>query len=112
MEKEIHEQSEVFLRNFQGRVNFNSQSVNFLEELHDLDLKNIERVHLIGMGSSYYACMLGSYWLEKIAKIPIQYSNSSEFRYRNPVVENNTLIIPIYPSCVLKTVTYCISFLF
>ena len=98
MEKEIHEQSEVFLRNFQGRVNFNSQSVNFLEELHDLDLKNIERVHLIGMGSSYYACMLGSYWLEKIAKIPIQYSNSSEFRYRHPVVENNTLIIPVSQS--------------
>ena len=98
MEKEIHEQSEVFLRNFQGRVDFNSQSINFLEELNNLDLKNIERVHLIGMGSSYYACMLGSYWLEKIAKIPIQYSNSSEFRYRNPVVENNTLIIPVSQS--------------
>lgn len=98
MEKEIHEQSEVFLRNFQGRVNFNSQSVNFSEELNKIDLKNIERVHLIGMGSSYYACMLGSYWLEKISKIPIQYSNSSEFRYRHPVVENNTLIIPVSQS--------------
>jgi glucosamine--fructose-6-phosphate aminotransferase (isomerizing) len=98
MEKEIHEQSEVFLRNFQGRVNFNSQSVSFSEELNKIDLKNIERVHLIGMGSSYYACMLGSYWLEKISKIPIQYSNSSEFRYRHPVVENNTLIIPVSQS--------------
>ena len=98
MEKEIHEQSDVFLKNFQGRVDFNKKTVNFANEFNNLDLATIKRIHLIGMGSSYYACMLASYWLEKISKIPVQCSNSSEFRYRNPVIENNTLIVPVSQS--------------
>jgi len=98
MEKEIHEQSEVFLRNFQGRVDFDKKSINFIDDFNKLKLENVERIHIIGMGSSYYASMLGSYWLEKISKIPTQFSNSSEFRYRNPVIEKNTLIIPVSQS--------------
>ena len=98
MEKEIHEQSDVFLKNFQGRVDFNKKTVNFANEFNNIDLATIKRIHLIGMGSSYYACMLASYWLEKISKIPVQCSNSSEFRYRNPVIENNTLIVPVSQS--------------
>jgi glucosamine--fructose-6-phosphate aminotransferase (isomerizing) len=98
MEKEIHEQSAVFLRNLQGRVDFNEKSIDFTDDFSKLKLEKIERIHLIGMGSSYYACMLGSYWLEKISKIPTQFSTSSEFRYRSPVIENNTLIIPVSQS--------------
>ena len=98
MEKEIHEQSAVFLRNFQGRVDFNKKSINFIADFNKLKLENVERIHIIGMGSSYYASMLGSYWFEKISKIPTQFSNSSEFRYRSPVIEKNTLIIPVSQS--------------
>ena len=50
------------------------------------------------MGSSYNACLLGGYWIEKIAKIPTVCSNSSEFRYREPVIEEGTLIIPVSQS--------------
>ena len=50
------------------------------------------------MGTSYYACLLASYWLEQISKIPTQCHNASEFTYRNPLVEENTLAISVSQS--------------
>ena len=69
-----------------------------VDEINKIDLRKFKRIHLIGMGSSYNACLLGSYWIEKIAKIPTVCSNSSEFRYRDPVIEEGTLIIPVSQS--------------
>ena len=98
MEKEIHEQPKVFLDNFSGRIDFVNKSISFIEEINKIDLRRFKRIHLIGMGSSYNACLLGGYWIEKIAKIPTVCSNSSEFRYRDPVIEEGTLIIPVSQS--------------
>ena len=80
MEKEIYEQPKVFLDNFSGRIDFVNKSVSFKDEIDNLDLGKFKRIHLIGMGSSYNACLLASYWIEKVAKIPTVCSNSSEFR--------------------------------
>ena len=98
MEKEIHEQPKVFLDNFSGRIDFANKSVSFIDEINKIDLEKFKRIHLIGMGSSYNACLLASYWIEKIAKIPTACSNASEFRYREPVIEKDTLIIPVSQS--------------
>ncbi|MQG06832.1 MAG: glutamine--fructose-6-phosphate transaminase (isomerizing), partial [SAR202 cluster bacterium] len=98
MEKEIYEQPNLFLDNFSGRIDFVNKSISFIEEMNKIDLRRLKRIHLIGMGSSYNACLLGSYWIEKIAKIPTVCSNSSEFRYRDPVIEEGTLIIPVSQS--------------
>ena len=98
MEKEIHEQPNLFLDNFNGRIDFANKSISFIDEIKKIDLRKFKRIHLIGMGSSYNACLLGSYWIEKIAKIPTVCSNSSEFRYRDPVIEEGTLIIPVSQS--------------
>ena len=98
MEKEIYEQPKVFLDNFSGRIDFVNKSVSFKDEINNLDLGKFKRIHLIGMGSSYNACLLASYWIEKVAKIPTVCSNSSEFRYREPIIEDGTLIIPVSQS--------------
>ena len=98
MEKEIYEQPKVFLDNFSGRIDFVNKSVSFKDEIDNLDLGKFKRIHLIGMGSSYNACLLASYWIEKVAKIPTVCSNSSEFRYREPIIEDGTLIIPVSQS--------------
>ena len=98
MEKEIHEQPQVFLDNLSGRIDFINKSISFKDEIDNLDLGKFKRIHLIGMGSSYNACLLASYWIEKIAKIPTVCSNSSEFRYREPIIEDGTLIIPVSQS--------------
>ena len=98
MEKEIYEQPKVFLDNFSGRIDFVNKSVSFKDEIDNLDLTKFKRIHLIGMGSSYNACLLASYWIEKVAKIPTVCSNSSEFRYREPIIEDGTLIIPVSQS--------------
>jgi len=98
MEKEIHEQPSLFSDNFSGRIDFVNKSISFIDEINKIDLSKFKRIHLIGMGSSYNACLLGSYWIEKIAKIPTVCSNSSEFRYRDPVIEEGTLIIPVSQS--------------
>ena len=98
MEKEIYEQPQVFLDNFSGRIDFVNKSVSFKDEIDNLDLGKFKRIHLIGMGSSYNACLLASYWIEKVAKIPTVCSNSSEFRYREPIIEDGTLIIPVSQS--------------
>ena len=98
MEKEIYEQPQVFLDNFSGRIDFVNKSVSFKDEINNLDLGKFKRIHLIGMGSSYNACLLASYWIEKVAKIPTVCSNSSEFRYREPIIEDGTLIIPVSQS--------------
>ena len=98
IEKEIHEQPEVFLSNFQNRVNFSSKEVDFSNELRGLNLDEIKRINLFGMGTSYYACLLASYWLEQISKIPTQSNNASEFTYRNPLIEENTLAISVSQS--------------
>ena len=98
MEKEIYEQPKVFLDNFSGRIDLVNKSVSFKDEIDNLDLGKFKRIHLIGMGSSYNACLLASYWIEKVAKIPTVCSNSSEFRYREPIIEDGTLIIPVSQS--------------
>ena len=98
MEKEIYDQPQVFLDNFSGRIDFVNKSVSFKDEIDNLDLTKFKRIHLIGMGSSYNACLLASYWIEKVAKIPTVCSNSSEFRYREPIIEDGTLIIPVSQS--------------
>ena len=52
----------------------------------------------IGMGTSLHAAMLGRYWMENLARIPCEYDNSSEFRYRNPVLGPETLVVSVCQS--------------
>ena len=95
MEKEIYEQSQVMNDTMMGRVLENK--IEF-EEL-DADLfKNITNIKICACGTSYHSALTGAYLLERIAKIPCQVEIASEFRYKEPLLRDDTLFITISQS--------------
>ena len=99
MLKEINEQPENIIDVLRGRVSFDTRNVH-IEDFPFLDeeIMGFERVVLLGMGTSLHAAMVGRVWMEALTRIPCEADNSSEFRYRDPVVDDKTLIISISQS--------------
>ena len=99
MLKEINEQPEAVTDSMRGRVSFDTNDVA-LEgfPLSDREIADIRRVVLIGMGTSLHAAMVGRSWIETLARIPSEADNSSEFRYRDPVIDRNTLVVSVCQS--------------
>ena len=96
MEKEIYEQHKVLLETMMGRV-----GESFcLEELESLKekLQNIKAITLCACGTSYHAALAGSYLLERIAKIKTKVEIASEFRYKEPILNDDELFIVISQS--------------
>ena len=99
MLKEIHEQPESLRDVMRGRL---------LEEegnaklggvtLSDEDLRGIRRIVITACGTSWHAALLGEYLLEELARIPVEVEYASEFRYKNPVLEEGTLVLAISQS--------------
>lgn len=96
MQKEIYEQPTVvaqtlgtYIQPLEGRV--------VLPEL-PFDLASVERISIIACGTSYYAGMVGKYWLEQMARVPVELDIASEFRYRDPVLVDGGLAIFISQS--------------
>ena len=99
MHKEIHEQPDAIVNALGGRVSFDDMSVNLSEiDLSDDLVESIDRVVFMGMGTSLHAAMLGRHWMETLARIPSEYDNSSEFRYRSPVLDSRTLVVSVCQS--------------
>jgi len=99
MLKEIHEQPESVISAIRGRVSFNRETINPEDfVLSDEEISKINRVVLIGMGTSLHAAMVGRLWIESMARIPTEVDNSSEFRYREPVIDERTLVISVSQS--------------
>ena len=99
MLKEIHEQPEAALNAMRGRVSFDTHSVNLDGfPLTAEEVKRLRRVILIGMGTSMHAAMAGRHWIESLSRIQAEYDNSSEFRYRDPVIEEDTLVVSVSQS--------------
>ncbi|AZV77579.1 glutamine--fructose-6-phosphate transaminase (isomerizing) [Parasedimentitalea marina] len=59
----------------------------------ELDFTKIDRLTMVACGTGYYACMVGKYWFEQIAKMPVEVDVASEFRYREPPVSDRTLAL-------------------
>ena len=99
MHKEIHEQPEAIINALKGRVSFDDLAVNLDEIAHTASrVEKIKRVIFIGMGTSLHAAMVGRHWMETLARIPCEFDNSSEFRYRDPVLDEDTLVISVCQS--------------
>ena len=99
MHKEIHEQPQAALDTVRGRVSFNRETVNPDElALTGDEIAEIDRVVFIGMGTSLHSAMVGRLWMESMARIPSEVDNSSEFRYREPVIDERTLVVSISQS--------------
>ena len=99
MLKEIAEQPEVLLDSIRGRIDLDKPAV-YLDDLpfSDADLRAFQRVVLVGMGTSHHAAMLGRHYIERLAGIPAEVDNASEFRYRSPVLPPGTLVISVSQS--------------
>jgi len=99
MLKEIYEQPFSITQSFAGRISEVEGKV-YIEDLNlkTEDFNNINRIMILACGTSYYAGIVGKYYLENILKIPVDVDYSSEFRYRNPVINSNTLVIAISQS--------------
>ncbi|HEX5637486.1 MAG TPA: glutamine--fructose-6-phosphate transaminase (isomerizing), partial [Gammaproteobacteria bacterium] len=98
MLKEIHEQPAVLGESLQGRVHAGHALDNAFGAGAADVFDKIKRVQIIACGTSYHAGMVARYWLESLAKIPCNVEVASEFRYREPVVTDDTLVITISQS--------------
>jgi len=98
MLKEIDEQPEAVRQTLGGRLG--TDGLLQLDEiaLSDDDLRGIEQVVIIGCGSSYHSGMIGKYAIERWCRLPVQVELASEFRYRDPVIGRNTLVIAVSQS--------------
>lgn len=97
MLKEIYEQTEAITRTLSVGITDNALHDNFLGEKAK-KLANIKQVQIIACGTSFHAGMVARYWFEKLLKMPCQVEIASEFRYREPVVLPNTLVVCISQS--------------
>ena len=97
MLKEIFEQPEVLRNIFKERIK--GRSVVFQElALSKTKLKSAKKITIVACGTAYHAAMVGKYLIEKYAKVPVWVDTSSEFRYREPLVDKDTLVIVISQS--------------
>jgi glucosamine--fructose-6-phosphate aminotransferase (isomerizing) len=99
MRKEMAEQPEAVRRALRGRLDFrfNTTHLGGLR-LDPRELRAVRRVKFIGCGSAYYAGQLGATLVEELARMPADAEPASEFRYRNPVVDSDTLYVAISQS--------------
>ena len=98
MLKEIHEQPKAIKDTMSGRVSLN-EKINLGDfKLTAEELENIDRIYIIACGTAYNAGLMGKVAIEDLARIPVEVAIASEFRYRNPIVTNKTLIITLSQS--------------
>ncbi|MGE5699692.1 MAG: glutamine--fructose-6-phosphate transaminase (isomerizing) [Deltaproteobacteria bacterium] len=99
MLKEIHEQPRAILDTLAGRVLPESGEVFFETlPLPDERLRRLRKVLIVACGTSWHAGLVGKFMIEGLARIPVEVDLGSEYRYRNPVVEDGTLCVPISQS--------------
>ena len=99
MLKEIYEQPRSILDSFRGRTHINAGTITMagVDKFED-KLKNIKRIIIVGCGTSWHAGLVGEYLFEDFARIPVEVEYASEFRYRNPVLDETDFVIAISQS--------------
>ena len=96
MQKEIFEQPTVVAQTLRSYLRRIDQTIA-LPQI-DFDLSKINRVTIVACGTSYYAAMVAKYWFEQFARLPVDIDVASEFRYRDPVLEEGGLSLFISQS--------------
>jgi len=99
MQKEIFEQPRAIRDTIGTRLDVDDLDV----DLDGIDLspavvKNIERVTLVACGTAYYACLVGKYLVEQLSGLPCEVDLASEYRYRQPVIDQRSLLVPVSQS--------------
>lgn len=99
MLKEIYEQPKAIKDTMRGRLAENGKEINFTElGWTPEDFTGISKIFIVACGTAYHAGIVGKYYLENLARIPVEVDIASEFRYRNPLVDANCLTIVISQS--------------
>jgi glutamine---fructose-6-phosphate transaminase (isomerizing) len=99
MHKEIHEQADAVDRVLRGRIDDRFSTVHLGGlNLDPREARRIRRVKIVGCGTAYHAGMMGAHLIEELARIPADVEPASEFRYRNAVVDPDTLYIAVSQS--------------
>ncbi|RLD02748.1 MAG: glutamine--fructose-6-phosphate transaminase (isomerizing) [Chloroflexota bacterium] len=99
MRKEIHEQVRSLTDTIAGRVDFDHGRINLPKlNLTPALAQRIERIYIIACGTAAYAGMVGKVLIERIARVPVEVDIGSEFRYRDPIINENTAVLAISQS--------------
>ena len=102
MLKEMYEQPKTIIDTISPRIRSveGSGGEIIIEELHmtDEELRAVQKIHIVACGSAYHAGVTGKYVLEGLARIPVEVDLASEFRYRNPILGEGSLVIVISQS--------------
>ncbi|MGB1102792.1 MAG: glutamine--fructose-6-phosphate transaminase (isomerizing) [Crocinitomicaceae bacterium] len=99
MLKEIYEQPRAIHDSFRGRLNSKEGWVS-LGGIKDYEeqIANANRIIIIACGTSWHAALVGEYYFEDLARIPVEVEYASEFRYRNPIIRKDDVVIAISQS--------------
>lgn len=97
MMKEMVEQPKAMMEALMGRCCDNGASFTGLKLDAEM-MKHINRIQIVACGTAYHAGMVGKYYFEKFARISVETEAASEYRYKNPIVDENTLLIVISQS--------------
>ena len=97
MLKEMYEQSKTVTDTLSPRM---KDGEIIIEELGltDEEISNLNRIYMVACGSAYHAAMTGKYVMEGIARIPVEVDLASEFRYRDPILDENSLVVVVSQS--------------
>jgi glucosamine--fructose-6-phosphate aminotransferase (isomerizing) len=99
MQKEIHEQAASITDTLRGRIDFETGAVT----LEDLNLqveaaRGIRKIVTVACGTSAYSGLVGKFMIESLARVPVEVDYGSEFRYRDPIIDEGTLVLAITQS--------------
>lgn len=98
MIKEIHEQPKAIRDTMTSRIALGKPIELDKITITKEQIKNIDRIYIIACGTAYHAGVVGKYAIEKLARIPVEVDIASEFRYRNPIINERTLVMVVSQS--------------
>jgi glucosamine--fructose-6-phosphate aminotransferase (isomerizing) len=99
MLKEINEQPTGIVDTIRGRLNSDDYNIMFKAlSLSKEELEDITHMHIVACGTAYHAGSVGKFLIEKYARVPVQIDVASEFRYKNPILDDHSLLIVISQS--------------
>ena len=99
MLKEIYEQPRAIADTLRGRFYPESGDVNMDEfGIKEKDLRKAQKIFIVACGTSWHAALIGKYMIEELARVPVEVDIASEFRYRNPVIGQDSLLVAITQS--------------
>jgi len=110
MHKEIHEQPEVISHTLTNYIDMAKQRIDF-PNISGVDLARVDRVTISACGTAYYAGLIGKYWIERYARVPVEIDVASEMRYREPPLSQDGLAVFVSQSGetadTLAALRYC-----